>query len=104
MARKMSIGIATIFPVAWFLFFLVYVLAICLSPWKPTDAELGRVLMVNFGCVLFSLGLLIYYVQHVRHNDAMPAEKKSFWIKAFLMGAIVLMPVYWYRYIMRQST
>ena len=59
--------------------------------------------MVNFGCVLFSLGLLIYYVQHVRHNDAMPAEKKAFWTKAFLTGAIVLMPIYWYRYILRQS-
>ena len=103
MPTKLVVGIATILPVAWCSFFIGYLLTVFFSTWKPSDAELGPILMVNFGCVLLLLGLFFYYVRHVLHNDTLSKEKKTFWVKAFLMGAIFLMPIYWYRYIFRQS-
>ncbi|MGE0537822.1 MAG: hypothetical protein AB7O68_22850 [Pirellulales bacterium] len=94
MIWKLIVGIATCFAVVWLLFFATYLLIVFLTSWKPTDDELGPILIVHFGCVMLLIGLVLYYVRHVVRNESVTAETKAFWIKAILLGGIVSMPIY----------
>ena len=51
--------------------------------------------------VIFSVGLLIYYVVHVINNKAIDSNEKLVWILVFIFGNMIGFPIYWYMRIWR---
>lgn len=46
-----------------------------------------------------SFMLLVYYILHVSNNEEISSHKKFLWKAILVLGNILAMPIYWYKYV-----
>lgn len=59
-------------------------------------ADVFWMLIIVLTVGIISFGLLVYYILHVLNNIEIDNNEKIVWIIAFLLGNILIFPVYWY--------
>lgn len=100
---KLALGVVTaLVP-------LVLVASALLGYWATYALRAGRHLNLRIGLfgplyIALVLVLLAFYMIHAWRSSRVPAEKKRLWLGALLFLGVYAMPVYWYRFIWKQST
>ena len=95
---KKLVGLITFMPYTLlgvlFIDFLVY----------PKELLAGKCLAhVQICTLLWIIGLLAFYLVHLFRAKIVDGEKRMLWAIVLLIGNVITIPIYWYRYI-RQST
>lgn len=60
-------------------------------------------LLVVLCMVLFSLGLLVYYIIHALNNKRMKSDDRILWVLLFVFVGLIAFPIYWYNQIWKES-
>lgn len=102
---KSILGFFTILPIALtFTCLLATAILIKNSIFNDPDTimpismigDIFWMLMIILTGGIISFGLLVYYVIHALNNHEIDNNEKIVWILAFLLGNILIFPVYWY--------
>ncbi|MFZ9660300.1 MAG: hypothetical protein ACO29O_00365 [Chitinophagaceae bacterium] len=67
----------------------------------PMIADMVWMLIIILTAGIISFGLLVYYIIHALNNVDIDSNEKIVWIIAFILGNILIFPVYWYMRIWR---
>lgn len=107
---KILLAVATVFPIAYMIFFLVFVFStIFFLPPDATAADKAfpslfmLIIPLHFLAMLLTLGLTIFYIVNVFKNERVDKDKKTLWAVVIFMGSVFAMPIYWYLYIWREG-
>ena len=103
--EKIALGIATLWPVL-FAFGSQLVALRLLAPSSGVPSPIRSFHLYNVAFVLatgiLAWILLIFYIRHVSRNEAIPDDKKRFWQTILFLGNILVMPLYWYKFVWKQ--
>jgi hypothetical protein len=96
--------IATAVPLAYLVFFLATMLTALLA--GPESSPLGErfvvvLFVLHFSCMLWLVGLIVFYLAFLFKTEAVPADKKALWAVVLFLGNMLAMPVFWYLYMWR---
>ncbi len=104
---KVALGLLTLWPLVYSLFFVVAFLALFLS----TDFAIGstlvsrRMIIVHLGTILLSFALIAIYLVHLFRSGDANQNTRLIWVVLFLTGfGFLAMPIYWYLYIWRGTS
>jgi hypothetical protein len=66
----------------------------------------GASSFVVFRLILGISGLLLMagFIRHVLRSDAVPPEKRGFWVAVLLIGNIFALPFFWFWYIRKAES
>ena len=107
---KLLLGLATLWPFAYMIFFFVAVFSTILFMPKAGEGDSGFPLLftiifpLHFLTILSMFALTTFYIVNVFRNDRVEKDKKVLWAIVLFMGNMIAMPVYWYLYIWRESS
>ena len=100
MKRVLHLLIApfTIIPL---FFTIVFVVNLFSFPdlWISLETMFTWVLYV----VLIMIGLISYFVVHIFYTDRIRSDKKTLWTILLFFGHVVVIPVYWYMFVMNDD-
>lgn len=106
--KKIILGIATIFPIAYMIFFFLFIFfqIFITFPSEPTNgppAVLMLIFPLHFLTMILSFILIFIYIKNVFGNENISQDKKPLWAVVLFLGNFVAMPIYWYLYIWKES-
>ncbi len=103
---KVLLGIGTIWPLIYMVFFFVFIISSLSSmPLNgPPDVRafedtFSAIILLHLLTMLLVFGLTIFYMVNVFRNDRVIKEKKTLWAVVLFLGNVLVMPFYWYHYI-----
>ena len=97
--KKLILGVFTIFPAAYLLFFFgfIFIQLIFSAPGSSQSLDGFAILAIVHGInMLFIPVLLFIYIKNVFNNPRISSDKRTMWTIVILMGNIFAMPIYWY--------
>lgn len=102
MNRKI-LGLVTLWPLIYVLFFFVVVgVATAQGGGDPDNAELlipfEGLVALHIGTILLTIALLLVYVRDAYSNPQIDDDKRAFWAVVLLTGSMIAMPIYWWLY------
>ncbi|MDT4968379.1 MAG: hypothetical protein QOJ64_3116 [Acidobacteriota bacterium] len=105
-SAKVLLGIATIFPFLYMIFFFVLVFSMLSSPNRFGTLETGSwetqfsiIVVLHVLTVFLVMGLTIFYIVNIFRNYRVSQDKKVLWAVVIFFGSVLAMPIYWYLYI-----
>ncbi len=109
--KKVWLGIATIWPIAWMFIFMISMFTFFFSfAGRPGQPEPGPILflfpviiLLHFVTVFGSLALIIYYIFDIFKNERLEQNYKIMWTVLLFFAGMLAMPIYWYLYIWRDA-
>lgn len=109
-AWAIIVGVLTLFPWAYLVFFLAYLIPTFMALPQPAgpsvkqvDQYLWALFRIHFAAVLYTLGLIGFYIVYLFRTNRVPTEKKALWAVVLLLANTLAMPVFWYFYIWRPA-
>ncbi len=103
---RIALGLATLLPVSVALGGGVAALrvhSLVESGVLPRVPHLGVYLIATVLLMgVLTWTLLAFYIIHASRCDAMTRDRKHRWQVALLLGSMLVMPVYWYKYVWRE--
>jgi len=102
---KVVLGIATIWPLAYFFVFISFWFYLLLhTTSKPQvgegpPLEIVAIFILHGITMLWIFALLAIYIYNVFNNERVGKDKKALWAVVLFMGNAFAMPIYWYLYI-----
>lgn len=106
--KAIALGIATVWPIIYVLFFLCSVFGVMMSrafDGRDSDGEpllLSIIIPLHLLTMLLMMVLIAVYIVHLFKTDRVPQDKKSLWAVVLFLGNAIAMPIYWYLYIWRR--
>ena len=105
-SKKIILGIATIWPILYTVFFFLLVFSQFLfvsSGGSLNELPIGISLIfpLYFITIILMFVLIFIYVKNVFKNDRIQ-DKKALWVVAIFLGSYIAMPIYWYLYIWKE--
>ena len=102
-ASRIWLGIFTFLPIALILAYLVtfgFLVTDVILYGKedlrlPLFSSMFWLFLVMLAMGIISFGLMVYYIIHVINSKA-ESNEKLLWIIIFLVGHVLVFPVYWY--------
>ena len=98
--RRYLLLVATLYPVAYMLFFFAVVGIAAASGGGDPDGELpipfGVLIALHILTMLVSLALIVIYVIDVFRNPRVDPDHRILWLILILLGGLIAMPVYWW--------
>ncbi len=109
--KKVWLGIATIWPIAWMFIFMISMLTFFFSfAGRPGQPEPGPMLflfpviiLLHFVTVFGTLALIIYYIFDIFKNERLEQNSKIMWTILLFLAGMLAMPIYWYLYVWRDA-
>jgi heme/copper-type cytochrome/quinol oxidase subunit 3 len=93
--RAVGLGALTLWP-------LIFV---AMSPWLAGSGSAAGAraawAAAALPTALLVPGLVVFYVRHATRNWNVPRRRRPWWAAALVLGALVVMPVYWWRHVWR---
>lgn len=105
--NRVLLGMATCWPFVFLLGSQVFVYKnVLLIRAGIAPSVAGFIIIVVAQLVTLALLWLLvaFYWRHVDENEALSAGKKRVWKAALFVGNMVVMPLYWYRFVWHQPT
>jgi hypothetical protein len=108
---KIALGIATLWPIAYMLLFLGFMLYMVLFSLRATQGSLppsglpagiATIFVLHLLTILWIWVLIGIYIVHLFKTDRVPKDQKALWAVVLFLGNMYAMPVYWYLYIWRE--
>jgi hypothetical protein len=105
--KKVLLGILTFWPVLYMFVFLAFVVAMMFSIQLMKDsagppALFLAILPLHILTMLDILGLMVYYIFDLFKRD-MDSNRKLLLAIAIFVGNMLILPVYWYFYILKEQ-
>jgi hypothetical protein len=98
--RRYLLLVATLWPIAYMLFFFAVVGIAAAAGGGDPDNELSVPFAVLIALHLFTmlvtLALIVIYVIDVFRNPRVDPDHRVLWLILILLGGIIAMPVYWW--------
>lgn len=103
--KKLALGFATAFPIAYLLCFFVIVLFFVVSTAlgvrafaPPRDMNLIFMLIfpLHFLTIFVSMALMVIYVIHVMQNPKLSQNDRTMWALVIFLGNLIAMPIYYF--------
>ncbi|AVP96833.1 hypothetical protein C7S18_06295 [Ahniella affigens] len=91
--------IATALPVLYVVAFIAFMMLSILSPGSEmpfTQENFGLMFVAHLLVMVWSLGLLVFYIVHLFRSRATPDSYKALWAILFFFGGPCAMLVYWF--------
>ncbi len=91
-----------------FLYFVLFILLLASQGALPAPASdslapaFATILKLQYSVLLIPL-LLIYYLAHLFSTADVPRRRRTIWTFALILASVVVMPIYWYRFLWRAS-
>jgi uncharacterized membrane protein YphA (DoxX/SURF4 family) len=101
MKIKIVLGIITLLPAVYCIFFMGVILFGLISTWNPSYEFTRALILLHFVCILLVICLLTFYIHNAYGNPNITAEQKTIWMAILFFGNVISMPVYWYHYVFR---
>ena len=111
--KKIFIGILSFLPLllmgAYFIAILGFFVPFFRGGMPPDDMPdfmngnfIGMFVMIGL-MIMFSLGMLIYFIIHVANNKALDSTEKLVWILVIVFASTIGYPIYWYMKIWKEN-
>src|SRR3989338_9027966 len=102
-SQKIVLGIATMWPIFYMIFFFVFVFSqIFFSSSREPSTGFFLIFPLHFSTIILTFVLLFIYINNVFRNDRIAQDKKALWAACLFMGNMISMPIYWYLYIWQE--
>ncbi len=106
--RRYVLLVATLWPVAYMVFFMAVIAIAATAGGGDPDAELpipfGFLLALHLLTMLITLALIVIYVIDVFRNPRVSQDHRILWLILILLGGLLAMPVYWWLHLRRPHT
>ena len=100
---KIALGVATFWPIILVLGGQVLVYRLLLDVNKGVPLPIVPIAYYVVPLVyltgVLAWALLVFYIVHALTTQAVPDNRRRFWVVILLVGNLVAMPVYWYKYV-----
>jgi hypothetical protein len=100
--RTWLLGLVTLWPLAYFAFFVAVIGAATIAAGGDLDGGLpvsGQVLFgLQIATTFVVAGLLGVCLHHVHGRRELPRRRRTWWIVMLFVGSALAMPIYWWRY------
>ena len=97
--RRYLLLVATLYPIAYFLFFVAVIGIATASGGGDPDGEFpipfGLLVGLHIFTMLVSLALIVIYVIDVFRNPRVDPDHRVLWLILVLLAGMLAMPVYW---------
>ena len=97
--RRYLLLVATLYPIAYMLFFMAVIGIAAAAGGGDPDGELpipfGLLLALHLLTMLVTLALIVIYVIDVFRNPRVDPDHRILWLILILLGGLIAMPVYW---------
>ncbi len=102
---KLVLGVATLWPLIYFLGFTVLLFSIFTAIIEGRDGpEMFAVIApIHIFTILWVFMLTVVYIVDLFRNDRVSGDKKALWAVVIFLGGLVAMPIYWYLYVWREA-
>ena len=101
--RRSLLLVATLWPIAYMLFFFAVVGIATIAGGGDPDNDLpipfGLLLALHLLTMLVTLALIVISVIDVFRNPRVDPDHRIMWLILILLGGIIAMPVYWWLHI-----
>jgi len=97
--NKILLGAATITPMLYMIFFLLYISFVFLSP-NNEQYFMTFILPMHISTMLLIFALLLIYMIDIFKNNRV--QKKELWAILIFIGSVIAMIAYWYLYIWQE--
>ena len=97
---KIIVGIATLLPLLYMIFFMLTVLG---SVLQTIQIPFTILIPLHLLTMIWLMGLMSFYLVNVLRNDTLNTDKKILWVVVLIMGNMVAMPIYWYMCLWQQN-
>jgi hypothetical protein len=98
--RRYLLLVATLYPIAYFLFFAAVIGIAAAAGGGDPDNELpipfGLLVGLHIFAMLVSLALIVIYVIDVFRNPRVDPDHRGLWLILVLLAGMLAMPVYWW--------
>ncbi len=105
-SKKIVLGIATIWPILYMVFFFLVFSQIFMSfssgSMKEPPAGFFLIFPLHFFTIILMFILIFIYIKNVFRNDRVAQDKKALWAVCLFLGNMIAMPIYFYLYIWRE--
>lgn len=107
--KKLALGFATAWPIAYLLcFFVVVVFAIAsmtlglhaVGPTRDMDLIFMLVLPLHALTIFGSMALMVVYVVHAMQNPKLSQNDRQLWAIAIFLGSLIAMTIYYFMHVL----
>jgi hypothetical protein len=110
---KILLGLATIWPLVYLAIFITAIFSIALIYningargefiSDPPLLAIGLIIIIHLMTAFGIIGLVIFYILNIVKNDSVSQNKKAPWLIGLFFASVIVMPIYWYLHIWRDS-
>ena len=106
-AKKIFLGVLTLWPIIYIIMFMLIIFSTVFLSSQGFQAEGAKfffiIFILHFFTILYSFGLIGFYIYYIFKTDRVPKDKKALWAAIIFLANIVVMPIFWFLYIWRDS-
>ena len=104
--KKIFIGLLTLWPITYMLIFMFAIFSMIFMATQGFQNSPPKIFFIIFTLhlftILYSFGLIAFYVYYIFKTDNVPKDKKVLWTVIIFLGNMFAMPVFWFLYIWRE--
>ena len=97
---KQLLGLATILPFGYIIFFFVAIFSAFLF---GSTGLIAVIFPLHLLMMLLIAALTVFYIVDIFRNSRVDKDKKALWAIVIFMGNIIAMPIYWYMYFWKEQ-
>lgn len=98
---KVLLGLATLWPIVYVAaFFLLIAARVLVRPLSPPART--ALFVFHFGTIVWTIGLLAWYLRFLFRSDRVAPEYKLPWALALVLGNVVALPVFFWRAVWKE--
>lgn len=92
---------ATLAPLAYFLFFFAMIAFFVLSAAKdgPVPVMFKVVFVLHMLCIVWIWALMAFYLVYLFKSSAVPKDQKVLWAVILFLANVMAMPPFWWLYV-----
>ena len=97
---KIIWAILTLLPVAYFVFFVSFVLSLDQSlPAAEMNEQFKGIFQLHIASISLMAALIFSYLIYLFKSRAVPKDKKALWAVVLVVGNMFAMPFFWFFYV-----
>lgn len=97
--KKTLLGLLTLWPLLYLVSFMVLMPILFFT---APNFPLEIVFFLHPLTMLVIVGLLVFYVRDALNNKKIPETRKTLWVVLLIIGNAIVMPIYFYSFIMKK--
>jgi hypothetical protein len=97
--KKILLGLITLWPLLYLVAFMFFAPVLFFA---APDFPIEIVFFLHPFTMFVIVGLLVFYVRDALNNKKIPETRKTLWVVLLIIGNAIVMPIYFYSFIMKK--